>query len=273
MQKVDNNVPGAPYYLPGKYIPNANNYLHSPPGVSGGPELVGWISNQDAGIQIGGHEAFDHLHYFVGPSGSDPTKAEMSEAPYIRTESSMVLALPEGESYVWFLEHNETHHPKGTESDVGVIGPLQVDLSGPIGSIRVAGGLIRISDEQTFVQIEATDDLSGVSGVYIDGDVVNGPNVRSWLPYSGQYDIELTPNFETKTVNIRFRDFAGNLSALYLDTIFLGETKYYFYNTDSLIDNQLKSSGVTLVGKSDNQMQSGGSKMTEGDEHGEFGDS
>ena len=91
MQAVDNNVPDAPYYVPGKYIPNANNFLHAPPGTEGVP-ASGWINNVNLGISVSGNEAYDHLHYVAGPSGTNPTEGELSVAPFIRG-ASLVVAI------------------------------------------------------------------------------------------------------------------------------------------------------------------------------------
>lgn len=271
MQPVGNNVPNAPYYVPGKYIPNANNYLHAPPKISGGPDVSGWINNTSAGLTIGGHEAFDHLHYYVGSSGSNPTKEQLAVSPYIRTELSVILALPEGESYVWFLEHNETHHAKGTAGDIGAFGPLVVDLSPPSGDVRIAGGLVRIEDADTFLEISAADNLSGVSGIYIDGDLVDGPNVRQWINFNSAISVTLTPNFDRKNVTVRFVDYAGNQSGIFMDNIFLGQTKYFFYKVQGL-ENNFQDKQVGFQTQSDNTFRTGGADFAEADEHGEFGD-
>lgn len=269
MMIVDWNVPGAPYYVPGKYLPGANNYLDSPPSVSG-VVPSGWSTSEMIEFLFPGDDHWHHVHY-IATSGDAPTLDQLAQAPSTFFSDWIVLALPEGISNVYFVQHNETHHPKGYETDIGVIGPYQIDDSAPVGSMVIAGGLFRIDEAPTSVEISATDQYSGLYQVYIDGDVQDGPNVRQWIDFSTSVEVDLdATKFGRKFVNLRLKDNAGNISSLVLDDVFLGSTKYYFYNTKPR-SNKLASVDHKFSIMDENKMRTDNTpKMQPGEEHGKF---
>lgn len=269
MMIVDWNIPDAPYYVPGKYLPGANNYLNSSPPVSG---IVpgGWSSNEMVEFFFPGDDHWHHIHY-IATSGTAPSLDQLAEAPFTFFSDWIVLGLPEGISTVYFVQHNETHHPKGYVTDIGKIGPYKIDNSAPIGSIVIAGGMFRVDEAPTSIEVSATDQYSGLYQMYIDGDVQDGPNVRQWIDFSTSVPVNLdSAKFGRKIVNLRLKDNAGNISSLVFDDIFLGSTKYYFYGT-KLKQNNLDFADQKFSIMDKNKMRTDNtSKMQPGEEHGKF---
>ena len=60
--------------------------------------------------------------------------------------------------------------------------------------------------------------------MYISGDIAVGPNIRQWIPYQEETSLELTEGDGGKTVNVEFKDIAGNYSDEISDTIILDTT-------------------------------------------------
>ncbi len=87
-------------------------------------------------------------------------------------------------------------------------GQYPVDNSAPTGVAvsvdqAMAGFVGSTSVDLTLTAAEAVE-------MFLDGDIADGPTVRSWLPYSTSAAVELLPDDGVKIINVRFRDGAHN---------------------------------------------------------------
>lgn len=275
MQIVGKNIPDAPYYQSGKYIPNSNHTLLTSEYVSNVPSGV-WSNDGYISFYIENFWEFDHMHYVIEPSGSDaPTITDMHDAEWFRDNDGIIIPLNEGAYQVYMLQHNATHHSRGYEDDVMFFGYFLIDMMPPSGRILVADGKNKTLEQETFVSISGIDEYSGNESMYIDGDIENGDNIRSWVPYDIYQDIVLASGDPGRRfVSVRFRDAAGNESAPYLDSIYFGDIKYFFEPTrDGAIKmtpskvGQFKNDTEKIMStNSDNLMKQ------DGDKYGKFRD-
>jgi hypothetical protein len=79
--------------------------------------------------------------------------------------------------------------------------------------------------------------------MYIDGDVVDGANVRKWIPYQKDpVDLKLTDGDGIKSINVEFQDMVGNSSKKITETIIFDTTSpkvksVKSFNSADLVDN------------------------------------
>lgn len=223
------NIPGASGYFCGKYLNDYNQYLEQPRASSYFP-TSSWFSIENTYFTLSNTELYDHIHFQQTSSSTPPAPSSFSSSGY-GTGSSLSVPMSEGIRYVHLIEHNCLHQWHGGSDDVRTLGPFWIDNSAPFGSISIASGILRLDLPETFLKVTGQDTYSGISGIYIDGDVLSGPNVRQWIPYESLINIELSHANERKVVNLRFVDFVGNESSLFVDDIFLGAKRYYFLPT------------------------------------------
>lgn len=267
MIRIGPNIPNAPYYVPSKHIAGANNYLESPPTISGiVPET--WTNQLQHILYFGAEHYWHSLHYL--PADSVPSYVSLKNAPEIRYSNIIVVALPEGVSNIYFIQYDECGRRKGYDTDIGVIGPYQIDITKPIGTLEIAHGLYRVEESEVALSINAYDTISGIFQMYIDGDVV-GDNVRQWIEFNTQIDV-LLDNTKTgrKKVTLKLKDRANNISDLIIDDVFLSFAKYYFYLAP--VDNNLAfQSEALMYNKQDNLSKTDIAKnILEGEQYGEF---
>lgn len=267
MIRIGPNIPNAPYYIPSKHISGANNFLESPPTASGIMH-DGWTNQLQHTIYFGAKHYWHSLRYL--PSNFAPSFSLLKNAPEIRYNNIIVLALPEGINNVYFIQYDECGHRKGYDTDIGFIGPYKIDITKPIGTLEIAHGLYRVEEPEVVLLITAIDTVSGVYQIYIDGDVL-GDNVRKWIEFNEQINVMLNDaKTGRKIVTIRLKDWAGNISNLITDDVFLSFARYYFYPAP--IDNNFAAkSDVSMYTKQDNLLKTDMTKnISEGAQYGEF---
>lgn len=97
-----------------------------------------------------------------------------------------------------------------------------VDTLPPVGSVLINSGAICAASPAVTLTLTASDSGSGVDRMM----VANTSNFggATWITYSESLSWTLTAGDGLKTVYVKFRDRAGNISAVYTDTIFLDTT-------------------------------------------------
>ena len=109
----------------------------------------------------------------------------------------------------------------GNESDT-YSGSIILDSVPPTGSISINGGDPYTASSSVTLSLSASDNLSGLSEMII----ANSPSFEgsSWESYASSLGWTVTPGDGTKTVYVKFKDRAGQISEVYSDTIILDST-------------------------------------------------
>ncbi|MFQ6041511.1 MAG: hypothetical protein ACE5PV_11695, partial [Candidatus Poribacteria bacterium] len=77
----------------------------------------------------------------------------------------------------------------------------------------------------------------GASEMYLSGDVIDDADTFTWIPYAESIQIRLTGEYETKSVNVQFRDEARNLSETATATITFERALISSHDADSPDDD------------------------------------
>jgi len=96
-----------------------------------------------------------------------------------------------------------------------------VDTSPPTGNVQIDGGATYSPVPTVMLTLAASDATSGISNVQASND---GVSFSAWETYTMLKGWTLTSGDGLKTIYVRFRDAAGNVSAIYSDTIILDMT-------------------------------------------------
>ena len=100
-----------------------------------------------------------------------------------------------------------------------VSGQVVVAIAPPTGSIAIAGGAAYTNQTVVSVTLSASSSIT-VSQMSFSKD--GGATWSNWEPYATSRTLALTPAGNgLKTVSVRFRDTAGNVSEVYSDSITL----------------------------------------------------
>ncbi|MDQ3263271.1 MAG: hypothetical protein M3Y59_06385 [Myxococcota bacterium] len=85
--------------------------------------------------------------------------------------------------------------------------PVTVDATAPSNaSVALAGGGTVVSSRTVTLAISAV----GADQLYLDGDLDDAANVRTWIPYGTSAQVTLTGGDGAKTLTVGFRDGAHN---------------------------------------------------------------
>jgi hypothetical protein len=96
---------------------------------------------------------------------------------------------------------------------------INIDSIRPSGSLTLSDGATNTPGVLTMAQTQAVDTASGISAMRLRNA---GSDWHSWQDYGGRTHWQLPDQTaRTYTVEIQFRDQAGNTSAIYSDDIFL----------------------------------------------------
>jgi len=97
---------------------------------------------------------------------------------------------------------------------------IKIDKSAPTGSVTINDGASRTRSRSVTLRLSATDPSPGsrVSQMRIS-NTLSGLSSASWEAYSTTKAWSLSSGQGTKTVYVRYRDGAGNESAVVTDTI------------------------------------------------------
>lgn len=92
---------------------------------------------------------------------------------------------------------------------------ITLDTTAPTGTIKINNGASKTKSLNVRLNLSASDG-SGVSRMCVS----NAPTCSAWRPYSASLAWKLSgKKAGTKTVYVKFEDRAGNVSAVYRDTI------------------------------------------------------
>lgn len=97
-----------------------------------------------------------------------------------------------------------------------ILDTITLDTAGPTGSIRINNNAAKTKSTAVTLNLSANDTVSGVKEMSFSNDKTNW---SPWKPYAASSPWTLTAGRGTKTVYVRFRDQAGNISAIYSDSI------------------------------------------------------
>ncbi len=133
-----------------------------------------------------------------------------------------VVPLGEGTHQIVWWYYRGPGDPGGG-SNCGWLDQFVVQESTPpTGSVMVEGGAARTNTLNVLLDLTWGDgDGSGVSGMRFSN---NGSTWSPWQKPAMQKAWTLVPGDGVKTVRAQFRDKAGNVSAVYADTILLDQT-------------------------------------------------
>lgn len=101
---------------------------------------------------------------------------------------------------------------------------LLSDTTAPTGSVSINGGAASTTSPSTTLTIAATDDIDDTSTLQMQVSNASDFSGASWEAYNTSKAWTLSSGTGTKTVYVRFKDSAGNVSTGYSDTITLNDT-------------------------------------------------
>ena len=118
-----------------------------------------------------------------------------------------------------------------------------VDVTPPSGSILVNDGAIDTTSIDVILKPSASDSVSGVSQMSFSND---GGNYSDWESYGSSKSWTLTSGDGLKTVYVRYKDNAGNISSVCTDTINLDTTVQPEYGL-SINEGALFTNKITVT--------------------------
>lgn len=96
------------------------------------------------------------------------------------------------------------------ETPSSVLGTLTDDTDLPTGTIAINGGALVSTSSEVALSISGQDVSSGVAQISLSND---GQTWQAWQPYTESLEWKLAAGDGQKTVYVRFKDYAGNVSA------------------------------------------------------------
>jgi len=102
------------------------------------------------------------------------------------------------------------------------VGNLTLDRTPPTGSASIDGGATYAASTAVTLNLAGADTGAGVNRVMMSNNA--GFSGATWVGYATSSDWTLAAGDGTKTVYVKFRDRAGNVSPVYSDAIILDTT-------------------------------------------------
>jgi hypothetical protein len=136
----------------------------------------------------------------------------------------------------------------GETSETTASDAITLDTAAPgQGTVSIDGGAVATGSPLVNLALNSTDATSGLGQMYVTGSVT-GAGINSWVTYAASYSVSLTSGDGVKTVQVQYRDRAGNTSALPMawDTIQL-DTTGPNPGVVSITPNPTSSTSVTLT--------------------------
>jgi len=134
--------------------------------------------------------------------------------PYA-TSKSWTLTSGDGTKTVYVKFKDSAGNVSSVYSD-----SIILDTTPPTGSIVINGDATYTTSTSVTLTLSASD-ANGVSQMCFSND---GTNWTAWEPYATSKSWTLTSGDGTKTVYVKFKDSAGNVSSVYSDSIILDTT-------------------------------------------------
>jgi fibronectin type 3 domain-containing protein len=91
----------------------------------------------------------------------------------------------------------------------------------PTGAIVINNGATSTNSSSVTLILACTDSGSGCSEMQIGYSSNDGGSASSWQPFASSYPLSLSGSDGTYTVNVQFKDAAGNVSSIYSASIVL----------------------------------------------------
>jgi hypothetical protein len=241
------NTMGMPSNYLGSNGMGFNQYLDSPPDVATSLETLVW---RDGILTVYtpkfGQGIYDHMHYMIRYDGVVPTLSEMAQS-YTWQEDFLVLNLPEASGImVYMIAHDHFHRTKEGGQDLLGLGEYWVDYTAPSGVLHVNNGAPQSMEQVVDLHVLAHDALSGMSEMYISGDV-QGVNVNQWIHYAEHTDILVSDREGQQTIVVKLKDHAGNISNVFYASIIYPLVRYFFHKTTNTTMNLVESRKTMTV--------------------------
>jgi len=195
-------------------------------------------------------------------TASDANLGSQPIALYYSTDGgssyiNLIIAATENDgSYVWTVPtlDNVTIRVRvaasdraGNSSSDDSNANLIIDSTAPDGTVTINEGAYAASPD-IHLTLSAPSD---VTYMYLDGDLVDGANVRQWIAYTASAVVTLAPGDGSKTVTVRYRDIASHVGNLASDLIVYDGTAPGIANlmpaADATVDNGMPTIGATLT--------------------------
>ncbi len=197
------------------------------------------------------------LSFLVSWSGSDTTSGVASYDVQFRDGTGVSwedwqtspmatsTAFVGEEGHTYYFQSRARDNAGNVEDYPGGDGDTHttVDVTPPSGSILVNDGAIDTTSTDVILNLSASDGVSGVSQMSFSND---GSSWSNWEDYSTSKLWALTSGDGLKTVHVRYKDNAGNISLVCTDTITLDTTVPAEYGL-SINDGALFTNQVTVT--------------------------
>jgi len=144
-----------------------------------------------------------------------------------RLEATTWIGFPDmGIANEWWDDYEDyytgVYIPAGTISNITYTSSVFADTTAPTGSITVNGGAASTNVPGVSLGLSAADTGgSGISKMQFSND---NTNWSAWETYAASKSWTLAAGNGVKTVYVRYKDVAGNVSATYSDAITLDAT-------------------------------------------------
>ncbi|MHB8896586.1 MAG: right-handed parallel beta-helix repeat-containing protein, partial [Candidatus Geothermincolia bacterium] len=132
------------------------------------------------------------------------------------------LLAGQGNKTVYIMFRDPLGNESGAYSD-----SIKVDATAPTGSVVINGGSTHTDVPDVKLTLAATDPYCPVSGIEMQVSNYSDFEGASWAPLVTSLDWNLLPGRGTKTVYVRFRDLAGNVSGGFSSSIQYLSTTWY----------------------------------------------
>ena len=136
--------------------------------------------------------------------------------PFEPFKNSKVATLPSGDGVktIWVKYRDSLGNVSGPAS-----ASITLDATVPVGSIAINGGALVTNNRRATVSLTASPDVSQMQFSW------DGVTYYPWEPFTSTRIVTLPAGDGQKTLWVRFRDAAGNVSAPLSDNIGLDTTK------------------------------------------------
>ena len=168
-------------------------------------------SNAEDGVELFLYAQDDNSGIAEMQIGDTPDLATALWEPYSAVKAWSPVA-GDGERTV-YARFRDT---AGNVSDV-VENAFVLDATAPTGELRIAQGIVASDALTVALELEAADNLSGVSDMRIGTS--EDFSDADWQPYESEivWPLYLAPEQQDGAIYVQYRDAAGNISATYSD--------------------------------------------------------
>ena len=160
----------------------------------------------------GDHQS-DYLIEIAEDANMDPIIYNSSWVNSTDSEHIIQEELDDG-IYYWRVKTKDAYH---ATSNFSAEKMFKIDVTKPTGSIIIQDGVMSINEQLVDLEINASDNGSGVADMQIIGD---GGNEMPWEEYGSEKRIVISLVDGLKTIGVRFKDHAGIVSDVFNDSVY-----------------------------------------------------